>query len=76
MSPLRHTGRYLGLSLAGGGLLAIGWLLLAVAAVRVAQDLLPDSELYSVLAYVVAALVLLGVAGLLMWRGSKTEGIR
>ena len=36
VSPLRHTGRYLGLSLAGGGLLAIGWLLLAVAAVRTA----------------------------------------
>lgn len=74
VAPLRHTGRYLGFSLGGGALFAIGWLLLAVSAVRLAQDLLPDTELWSVLAYVVAAVVLLGVAALLVWRASKAKG--
>ncbi len=74
VAPLRHTGRYLGFSLAGGGLFALGWLLLSVAAVRLSQDLLPDTELWSVLAYVIAAVVLLGVAALLIWRASKAKG--
>ena len=76
VQPLRRTGRYAAFSLAGGALYAIGWLLLSIAGVRFAQEMLPDTELYSVLAYVVTALVSVGVAALVLWRASKVEGIR
>lgn len=76
LQPLRRTGRYAGYSLAGGLLLAIGWLFLSIATVRYTRELLPDTELFSVLGYVIAALALLGVGALLMWRSTKAEGIR
>ena len=76
VEPLRHTGRYAGLSLGAGMLFAIGWLFLSIAGVRYLQDLLPDTELWSVLAYVITAVVSLGIGGLLIWRATKTESIK
>ncbi len=76
IQPLKNTGRYAGYSLAAGFLFSIGWLLLSVAGVRAIRDLLPDTELFSVLAYVLGAVGSIGLAALLMWRASKAEGIR
>ena len=76
VQPLKRTGRYAAFSLSGGALFAIGWLLLAIAAVRAIQDALPSTELFSVLAYVLAALGAVGIGGLVMWRATKAGGIR
>ncbi len=63
VDPLKRVGRYAGFSLAGGLLLAIGWLLLAIAFARWVTDLLPAGELWEVLAYGIAAVGSLVVAG-------------
>ena len=76
VAPLKRTGRYAAFSLGGGVLYAIGLLLLSFAALRFAGSLLPESDLYSVLAFVVTALVLIGVGALIMWRASKTGSIQ
>ena len=66
IDPLKAVGRYAGFSLAGGVLLAIGWLLLAVALSRWVTALLPDGQLWEVLAYGIAAVASLVVAGVSM----------
>ena len=55
VQPLRTIGRYIGFSLAGGGLLGLGWVLLSIAGLRLVADLLPGGALWSSLAYVIAA---------------------
>ena len=66
VAPLRRTARYAGYSLLGGLLFAVGWILLAVAGLRLASDLLPDTPLWSVLAYLIAAIATLGIASLII----------
>lgn len=63
LDPLRRVGRYAGFSLGGGLLLAMGWLLLAIAFARWITALLPEGELWEVLAYAIAAISSLVVAG-------------
>ena len=76
VQPLKNTGKYTAYSLAAGALFAVGWLLLSIAGLRAIRDALPNTELFSVLAYVLAALSSVLVGGLLMWRASKAKGIR
>jgi uncharacterized membrane protein YuzA (DUF378 family) len=66
VQPLRTVGRYLGLSLGGGALLAMGWLFLSIAALRLVTDLLPEGVLWSTLAYVITAVAAAGLAGILV----------
>lgn len=73
ITPLRRTARYAGFSLLGGLLFALGWLLLAVAGLRLAKDLLPDTPLWSVLAYVIGAVVALVVAAVIMRAASHSK---
>ena len=75
-APLKRTGAYMKYSLIGGALFSLGWLFLSIAGLRALQEALPESDLYSVLAYVVAAVVSVGAAGLMMWRATKTDGIK
>jgi hypothetical protein len=75
-APLKRTGAYMKFSLIGGALFSLGWLFLSVAGLRSLQDVLPESDLFSVLAYAIAAAASIGTAGLLMWRASKTDGIK
>lgn len=63
VQPLRTVGRYFGLSLGGGALLAVGWVLLAIAALRVVTDVLPEGVLWSVLAYVITAVLAVALGG-------------
>ena len=76
IQPLKRTGRYAAFSMAGGGLFAVGWMLIAVAGVRAVRYALPATELFSVLAYILGALAALSVGALLIWRASKAAGIR
>ena len=75
VEPLKRPGKYAGFSLGAGILFAIGWLLLSIAGVRLTQDLLPDTELYSVLAYVITAVVGIAVAAGLMGLASRVKGL-
>jgi hypothetical protein len=71
IQPLRTVGRYLGLSLGGGLLLAIGWVLLAIAGLRLVTDVLPTGVLWSVLAYVITAIVAVLLGGGLLKIASR-----
>ncbi|HDH03106.1 MAG TPA: hypothetical protein ENH15_02535 [Actinobacteria bacterium] len=53
--PLRSIGRYVGFSLGAGVLLGLGWVMLSIAGLRLASDLLPSGVLWSSLAYVIGA---------------------
>ena len=73
LAPLRRTARYAALSLLAGVLFAVGWLLLVVAELRWLMDLLPDTPLWSVLAYVLAAITALGLAALIIWGAGRSR---
>ncbi len=74
LAPLRRTARFAGISLLSGLFLAVGWVLLWVAGLRLIQDLLPDTPLWSVLAYGLAALLAVGLAALIV-RGAKRSTV-
>jgi hypothetical protein len=71
LDPLKAVGRYAGFSIGGGLLLAIGWLLLAIAFTRWITDVLPTGEIWEVAAYGIAAVVALMVAGVSMKLASR-----
>lgn len=73
IAPLRRTTRYAAFSLLGGLLFALGWLLLAVAGLRLALDLLPDKPLWSVAAYAIGAVAALGSAAIVMWAAGRSK---
>jgi len=73
VAPLRRTARYAGYSILGGLLFGLGWVLLAIAGLRLVLDLLPDTMLWSALAYVVGATLALGVALAIMWAAGRSK---
>ena len=73
VEPMRRMGRFAGLSLLGGILMAAGWILLSVAGLRLLSAVLPDTELWSVLAYVLAALAALATALLIVAGASRSR---
>ena len=75
VDPLKAVGRYAGVSIGAGFLLAIGWLLLAIAFTRWITALLPEGAIWEVAAYAIAAVAAMIVAGVSMKlasRGKKT----
>ena len=73
VAPLRRTARYAGLSLLAGFLFAVGWLLLVVAELRWVMALVPDTPLWSVLAYAIATITAVGLAALIVWAASRSR---
>lgn len=73
VAPLRRTARFAGVTLLGGLLLAVGWLLLAVAGLRLVQGLLPDTQLWSALAYLIAAVAALAAAFGVVMAASRSK---
>lgn len=73
VAPLRRTARYAGYSLLGGLLLGMGWVLLAVAGFRLVLDLLPETMLWSALAYLIGAALALGMAVSIMWAAGRSK---
>jgi len=71
LDPLKRVGRYAGFSLAGGMLLAIGWLLLAIAFARWITSVLPEGQIWEILAYAIAAVAALIVAGVSLKLASR-----
>ena len=73
VAPLRRTARYAGYSLLGGLFFGAGWVLLTIAGFRLALDLLPDTILWSALAYLVGVVLALGIALSIMWAAGRSE---
>lgn len=73
VAPLRRTARYAGLSLLAGSLFAVGWLLLLVAELRWVQTLLPDTPLWSALAYAITSLSAVGIAVLIVRTAGRSQ---
>ena len=73
VAPLRRTARYAGLSLLAGILFAVGWLLIVVAELRWILQLLPDTPLWSVLAYGIAAITALALGALIIWGAGRSQ---
>lgn len=73
VEPMRRMGRFAGWSLLGGILMATGWILLSVAGLRLLLAVLPDAELWSVLAYVLAAIAALLTALLIVTGASRSR---
>lgn len=71
LEPAKRLGKVAGMSLLAGVLWAIGAILLAVAGTRTLIRVLPDGDLWSALALVIAALIFVAVAGLIVWRASR-----
>lgn len=71
--PLRRLGRFAGLSLLGGVLMMVGWILLSVAGLRLLLSVLPDTALWSALAYVLASLAALLAAAALITGASRSK---
>ena len=66
LEPAKQLGRFAGFALAGALAFALGALFLSVAAVRYLRDALPEGPNWSALGYIIAALVLGVVAGVLV----------
>lgn len=73
VEPMRRMGRFAGWSLLGGILMATGWVLLSVAGLRLLLAVLPDTELWSVLAYVLATAAALLTALLVVLGASRSR---
>ncbi len=71
LEPAKRLGKVAGMSLLAGLLWAIGSILLAVAGTRTLIRVLPEGDLWSALGLVIAALVLVAIAGLVVWRASR-----
>lgn len=74
VDPLRRTGRYAGYSFLGGLCFAAGWVLLAIAILRLVLDLLPDTVLWSALAYLIGAVTALAMALSIMGAAARSKG--
>jgi len=52
-------------------LFAFGAIFLAIALALVLVGILPEGDLWKALAYLIATLLLAGVAGLIIWRATR-----
>lgn len=71
LDPAKRLGRLAGLSLAGALVFMLAAGFLAVAGMRTVVDLMPDGTIWSGFGYVLAALALLGLTGLVVWRAAR-----
>lgn len=72
VEPARQLGRFAGFSIAAGVAFAIGVLFLAIAGLRLLLDVLPERPYFEGLGYVLAAVGLAVVAGVVVWIGSRS----
>jgi uncharacterized protein (DUF849 family) len=71
LEPAKALGRTAGLGLAAALAFSVAAIFLAVAGMRLIVDALPDTAIWSGLGYVLAAIGLLVVAGIIGWRVAK-----
>lgn len=71
LEPAKALGRAAGFGFAAALLFGLAAIFLAVAGMRLIVDALPDGRIWSGFGYVLAAIGLLGVAGIIGWRAAK-----
>ncbi|HSQ37155.1 MAG TPA: hypothetical protein VLS92_04595 [Acidimicrobiia bacterium] len=71
LEPAKALGRAAGLGLAGALLFSLAAVFLAVAGTRLIVDALPDTAIWGGLGYILGALGLFIVAGIIAWRAVK-----
>jgi Putative Actinobacterial Holin-X, holin superfamily III len=71
VEPAKQLGKVAGISLAGGALLAFGFLFVVLGANQLFLTLFDDGRLWVALASLLTAIVALAIAGLVGWRASK-----
>jgi hypothetical protein len=69
--PAKKLGKLAGFSFAASMLFVLAALFLAVVVMRLITDAMPDGNIWSGFGYVVSALVLLALTGLVMWRATR-----
>lgn len=73
IEPAKRLGKLVGFSLLAGLLFGIGGVLLSIAGLRVINDALPESDLWTSLGFVVTALLALVVAGAVVYTASNYD---
>lgn len=72
VEPAKRLGKYAGMSMAAGAAFAVGALFLGIGITRAIVHLMPDGSPYwEALGYLIAVIVLGGIAGLLVRAGSR-----
>ncbi len=72
VEPAKRLGKYAGMSMAAGAACAVGALFLGIGITRAIVHLMPDGSPYwEALGYLIAVIVLGGIAGLLVRAGSR-----
>lgn len=69
--PAKKLGRLFAFSAAASILFVLAALFLAVVVLRFIVDALPDGSIWSGFGYMLAALALLAMTGLVMWRAAR-----
>lgn len=67
----RALGRLAGMGFAAGLVFTLAAVFLGIAATRAIVALMPDGNVWSGFGYILSAIGLLGVTGLVMWRAAK-----
>ena len=69
--PAKKLGRLFGFSLAASLVFVLASLFLAIVALRLILEVMPDGAIWSGFGYIMSAVALLLVTGLVMWRAAK-----
>jgi hypothetical protein len=71
LDPAKQLGKLAGFGCAAAAVLALAVLFLSIAGMRLIVELLPDGVLWSGLGYVLSAMALFVITGIVMWRASR-----
>ena len=71
VEPAKRLGRLFALSAAASILFILAALFLSVVGMRLIVEALPDGSIWSGFGYVLSALALLALTGLVMWRAAR-----
>lgn len=71
VEPAKQLGRFAGFSLAAGAVFALAVLFLSIAGMRAIIEVLPSGKYWEGLGYLLAALALALVAGIVVYAGTR-----
>ncbi len=71
VEPAKRLGRLLAMSAAASILFILAALFLSVVGMRLIVEALPDGSIWSGFGYVLSALALVALTGLVMWRAAR-----
>ena len=71
IEPAKKLGRLFGFSLGASLVFMLAALFLAIVGMRLLLEVMPDGQIWSGFGYILSALGLLAVTGLVVWRAAK-----